>query len=342
MIEIQQQEGAMDIKDLMAIGMFYEMMKEEEEEEEERERLFDDIYSDSDSFMQSDYEETDDDDSDDYICESYFSEAVYEEKEDNDAWRQNFQEIYEVDPEDSFFKDEEEFNEAVEDKKEELVVRYCNIFEELDEDEVSDAVELHNNEDDLFYFLYYLREEKENEETISEEDTSWKKKYSITYEIDPYSEKYRTEESYLNEVWNQKENISYVLSRVMPDVPAEYIKRCVYLNSSFEDLNPMRIEADYLKELSAEMDAHFDKKREDVSIVEREPGSYIFYSVEFGSRRKAYSYIADEEYFVGDKVIVPVGENSEEKAGIVVSKTVYALEDVPYPIEKTKKIKGKI
>lgn len=52
---------------------------------------------------------------------------------------------------------------------------------------------------------------------------------------------------------------------------------------------------------------------------------------------KAYSYRTEDETIqIGDTVIVPVGEDDEEKTGTVVSIGKYARVGVPYPVEKTK------
>lgn len=73
-----------------------------------------------------------------------------------------------------------------------------------------------------------------------------------------------------------------------------------------------------------------------------EDGRYIYCSVVFGGYGRKYSYIADEDiYEVGDKVIVPVGEDGQETIAEVVSIDYYQEEDAPYPPDKAKHIIGK-
>ena len=62
-------------------------------------------------------------------------EILYElmREEEDDAWRDKYQEIYGLDPEEICFAFEEEFTEAVEERKEELVEQYHSTYDELDE-----------------------------------------------------------------------------------------------------------------------------------------------------------------------------------------------------------------
>lgn len=45
---------------------------------------------------------------------------------------------------------------------------------------------------------------------------------------------------------------------------------------------------------------------------------------------------------VGDRVIVPVGNDGREKIAEVIDKEYFAYENVPFPLEETKIIIGKI
>jgi hypothetical protein len=54
---------------------------------------------------------------------------------------------------------------------------------------------------------------------------------------------------------------------------------------------------------------------------------------------KEYSYLWDgEEISIGEKVVVPFGEENERVRGKVVSVEYYREKDVPYPLGRMKKI----
>lgn len=70
----------------------------------------------------------------------------------------------------------------------------------------------------------------------------------------------------------------------------------------------------------------------------------IFYyiGVRFDERAMAYSYLCqDLSVRVGDDVLVPVYD-AEERIGKVVTAAFYSVDDVPYPLEKTKSVIRKI
>ena len=78
------------------------------------------------------------------------------------------------------------------------------------------------------------------------------------------------------------------------------------------------------------------------SMEDRDEGSltvYRYCTVQFSPYEKSYSYRTDDKTISpGDKVVVPAGEDNEEKIVEVVSVGDYLDSAVPYPIEKTKKI----
>lgn len=66
---------------------------------------------------------------------------------------------------------------------------------------------------------------------------------------------------------------------------------------------------------------------------------YTYCAVMFPSALHPYHYKTDDETIqIGDKVIVPVGTNNEERMGTVVSIEKHLRVSVPYPVEKTKSI----
>ena len=66
---------------------------------------------------------------------------------------------------------------------------------------------------------------------------------------------------------------------------------------------------------------------------------YIYCGVAFPYSERFYLYRTDDKTIrPGDRVIVPIGEDNEEKSAQVVSVDVYRYNDVPYPVHKTKVI----
>lgn len=77
--------------------------------------------------------------------------------------------------------------------------------------------------------------------------------------------------------------------------------------------------------------------------IKRCTSDYIFCSVEFEECGKSYYYIADEdEYEIGDFVLVPTGKDGHEVLVEIVNIEYFSKEDVPLPIEQTKHIIRKI
>lgn len=70
---------------------------------------------------------------------------------------------------------------------------------------------------------------------------------------------------------------------------------------------------------------------------------YYLVNVRFQENSREYAYISgDESIETGDKVLVPVGYDNEEKEA-VVSGTAYVTEETaPYPVEKMKRVLKKI
>ncbi len=66
---------------------------------------------------------------------------------------------------------------------------------------------------------------------------------------------------------------------------------------------------------------------------------YTYCAVMFPYSQHPYHYRTDDETIqIGDKVIVPVGQDNEERVGTVVSIEKHMRVSVPFPIEKTKTI----
>lgn len=73
--------------------------------------------------------------------------------------------------------------------------------------------------------------------------------------------------------------------------------------------------------------------------VKRRKSEYIFCSVIFSGGYKSYYYLTDDDSIeVGDFVLVPAGKDNHEVIVEVVDVEYFSEENVPLPIEKTKKI----
>lgn len=73
--------------------------------------------------------------------------------------------------------------------------------------------------------------------------------------------------------------------------------------------------------------------------VRRRSNEYVYCSVKFEGSGKSYYYIADEDNFsVGDRVIVPAGKENRRSAAEVVKVEYFAEDDVPLPLDRTKHI----
>lgn len=73
--------------------------------------------------------------------------------------------------------------------------------------------------------------------------------------------------------------------------------------------------------------------------VRRRSNEYVYCSVKFEGSGKSYYYIADEDNFsVGDRVIVPAGKENRRSAAEVVKVEYFAKENVPLPLDRTKHI----
>ena len=75
------------------------------------------------------------------------------------------------------------------------------------------------------------------------------------------------------------------------------------------------------------------------SKARRRRTDYIFCSVIFEGGYKRYYYLTDDDDIqVGDFVLVPAGKDNHEVIVEVVKIQYFSEEDVPLPVEKTKKI----
>lgn len=71
---------------------------------------------------------------------------------------------------------------------------------------------------------------------------------------------------------------------------------------------------------------------------------YDVYEVAFSEfSSHGYSYFYDDDSLqIGDKVIVPIGEEEKTSVATVIGYWRYAKEHLPYPAEKIKKIIKKV
>ena len=73
--------------------------------------------------------------------------------------------------------------------------------------------------------------------------------------------------------------------------------------------------------------------------VKRRQSEYIFCSVTFDDGYKSYYYLTDDDSIeIGDFVFVPAGKDNHEAVVEVVNIEYFSEENVPLPIEKTKRI----
>lgn len=73
--------------------------------------------------------------------------------------------------------------------------------------------------------------------------------------------------------------------------------------------------------------------------VKRRQSEYIFCSVTFDKGYKSYYYLTDDDSIeVGDLVLVPAGKENHEAVVEVVNIEYFSEEDVPLPVEKTKRV----
>lgn len=73
--------------------------------------------------------------------------------------------------------------------------------------------------------------------------------------------------------------------------------------------------------------------------AKRRKSEYIFCSVTFDEGYKSYYYLTDDDSIeVGDFVLVPAGKDNHEAVVEVVNIEYFSEENVPLPIEKTKRI----
>ena len=73
--------------------------------------------------------------------------------------------------------------------------------------------------------------------------------------------------------------------------------------------------------------------------IKRCQSDYIFCSVIFGEGNKEYYYLTEDDSIeIGDRVLVPAGNDNHEVIVEVVNIEYFRKENVPLPIEKTKRI----
>lgn len=120
---------------------------------------------------------------------------------------------------------------------------------------------------------------------------------------------------------------------------------------SIGDIDYARTHNENIKRVLSEDTNEIDDETEDALVSERvkrvpiskQENEYIFVNVSFEWSEKTYCYLCDDEYIKeGDAVMVPVGRYGERKSAIVDSVELHTEKDAPYPIEKCKKIVGRV
>lgn len=92
-----------------------------------------------------------------------------------------------------------------------------------------------------------------------------------------------------------------------------------------------------LKDILDEFLARFGKRADIGELIPQGICRYI--QILTDKNRREYSYLWDgKDISVGEKVVVPFGEENERVHGRVVSVEYYRKQDVPYPLERMKKI----
>lgn len=74
-------------------------------------------------------------------------------------------------------------------------------------------------------------------------------------------------------------------------------------------------------------------------VGRKRTGEYIYCSVAFTELGDTYYYLTDDESLkIGDFVVVPAGRKNEEKTVCIQDIEYFQREEVPFPLERTKKI----
>lgn len=125
------------------------------------------------------------------------------------------------------------------------------------------------------------------------------------------------------------------------DIPTDYSKNFMKLYSWRDN---------YYGEYNNGLDPDdYETEREFLYAIKHPPtplgselgdnNEFIYCGVMFDYQDRIYQYRTDDKTIrPGDKVVVPIGEDNEEKTARVISVDVYRSNDVPYPVHKTKKI----
>ncbi|GEM_PF-6041426 len=70
----------------------------------------------------------------------------------------------------------------------------------------------------------------------------------------------------------------------------------------------------------------------------RQTGKYIYCSISFGDGRTYYYRTTDPTYTKGDRVVVPTYSSKLESIGYIVKVEHFTLEELPVPLNRTKRI----
>ena len=158
------------------------------------------------------------------------------------------------------------------------------------------------------------------EEALYEVKYAWREERldeALVYDLDP--DDYETEEEYEEELQEVKENSSFT------GVDRHYLKQDLV-----KDNSTITIDQYFVDELDLCVDM-------ETQIHYRYCGVLLSRSTTF------YCYRTDDETIkIGDVVLVPVGRDQRQVAGVVLFVGEYAEAAVPYPVEKTKWIIRKL
>lgn len=101
---------------------------------------------------------------------------------------------------------------------------------------------------------------------------------------------------------------------------------------------------DSIEQIEVIYDQHLEDDMPDPSDPDdsdkprRRTSDLIFCYVAFAPGGGVYCYQADEEYPMGTKVIVPVGEDHQEKEAIVKFTEFHQADQAPYPLDRIKHV----
>lgn len=167
---------------------------------------------------------------------------------------------------------------------------------------------------------------------------AWRAKYKDEplYDIDPLD--YETEADYLDDVEKKKyawRRYQYEAKRYGIDVNSFETeeKYKVVLNQKREETTKVRDES--------KAKAKYQQSSDPLALTDK--SIYNFCSVIFNVANQPYTYLTGNlDIKIGDKVVVPVGNDNTERLATVVSTSQHMRLTAPFPVDKAKKVIRKI